>query len=77
MAKRKEIRKIEAIVEPDGRVRLSRPVRLDGPRRAIVSIMIDQPADVSETAMLSEAALAKDWERPEEDEAWAALQSEA
>lgn len=39
--------------------------------------MIDQPATVSETAILSEAALAQDWERPEEDEAWATLQSEA
>ena len=27
-----------------------------------------------ETALLSEAALAKDWERPEEDEAWKHLQ---
>jgi len=29
---------------------------------------------VSETALLSEKALAKDWLRPEEDEAWANLQ---
>ena len=35
-----------------------------------------QPAlIVSETALLSEAALAEDWMRPEEDEAWAHLQS--
>lgn len=32
-----------------------------------------QPA-VSETEFLSEPALAKDWDRPEEDEAWAHLQ---
>jgi hypothetical protein len=31
---------------------------------------------ISETALLSEHALAQDWNRPEEDEAWAHLQSE-
>ena len=30
---------------------------------------------VAETALLSEPALAEDWNRPEEDEAWAYLQS--
>ena len=29
--------------------------------------------DISETMLLSEAALAKDWDTPEEDEAWAHL----
>jgi hypothetical protein len=29
----------------------------------------------NETALLSEAALAQDWNRPEEDAAWAHLQS--
>jgi hypothetical protein len=29
---------------------------------------------VSETALLSEPALAEDWNRPEEDEAWSHLQ---
>ena len=28
---------------------------------------------IPETMLLSEAALAKDWDTPEEDEAWAAL----
>ena len=31
---------------------------------------------VNEEALLSEAALAEDWNRPEEDAAWAYLQSE-
>jgi hypothetical protein len=30
-------------------------------------------ASISETALLSEAALSKDWDSPEEDEAWASL----
>jgi len=32
--------------------------------------------DVSETALLSEEALAEDWNRDEEDEAWKHLQPE-
>jgi len=37
--------------------------------------VLDEPASaISETALLSEAALAEDWLRPEEDEAWAYLQ---
>ena len=31
---------------------------------------------VNETALLSEAALAEDWNRPEEDTAWSSLQPE-
>ena len=30
--------------------------------------------DINETALLSEAALAADWNRPEEDAAWSHLQ---
>jgi hypothetical protein len=32
--------------------------------------------DVNETALLSEGALAKDWDREEEDKAWKHLQPE-
>ena len=31
---------------------------------------IIEESERSETALLSEAALAKDWNQPEEDEAW-------
>jgi len=31
---------------------------------------------VSESALLSEEALAQDWNRPEEDEAWSHIQPE-
>jgi len=37
--------------------------------RATLTIL-DEPMPVAETALLSEAALAQDWNRPEEDEAW-------
>jgi len=64
---------VEAIVGRDGVVRLKEPVRLDHPHRAIVTIMDD--AEATETGLMSEAALARDWDRPEEDAAWSHLQS--
>jgi hypothetical protein len=38
--------------------------------------VLDEPAEVPwEAALLAEAALAVDWNRPEEDAAWSHLQS--
>lgn len=68
------IRTIEAEVDESGSVQLKEPVRLKGKHRALVTILDEPPADTHETALLSEQALAKDWELPEEDEAWAHLQ---
>jgi hypothetical protein len=65
---------IEATVEKDGVVRLKEPVRLARRCRAVVTI-VDEVA-VGETALLSEGALAEDWDRPEEDAAWSHLQRE-
>lgn len=63
---------VEAIIETDGKVLLREPVSLSRTCRAIVTI-IDE-SDVPETALLSEEALAADWNRPEEEEAWSHLQ---
>lgn len=69
------IQTVEAIVNEDGTVRLLETVNLPEARRALVTILEEEPAtSVSETALLSEQALAEDWERPEEDEAWSHLQ---
>lgn len=69
------IQTVEAIIEPDGRVLLLESVEIKEPRRALVTILEDEPAArVSETALLSEQALAEDWSRPEEDAAWSHLQ---
>lgn len=71
------IRTIEAIIDELGNVRLLEPVRLSSTHRALVTILEDAPAvSVSETALLSEPALAKDWSRPEEEMAWSHLQQE-
>ncbi|OFW05901.1 MAG: hypothetical protein A3I61_06375 [Acidobacteria bacterium RIFCSPLOWO2_02_FULL_68_18] len=69
------IRTVEAVIDEDGSVRLLEPIQPSRARRALVTILDEQPTThVSETALLSEAALAQDWSRPEEDEAWAHLQ---
>lgn len=67
-------RTIEAVIDENGHVCLSEPVRLSSARRALVVILDEAASLVSDTALLSEAALAEDWNRPEEDEAWSYLQ---
>jgi hypothetical protein len=70
------IQTVEAVVDEQGRVRLLGPVQVDGLRRALV-LVLDEPAEPpGEAALLAEAALAVDWNRPEEDAAWSHLQSE-
>lgn len=69
------IKTVEAVIDEHGNVRLLEPVRPDVARRALVTILDERPAVVtSQTALLSEDALAGDWNRPEEDEAWSHLQ---
>ena len=64
---------VKAVIEPSAEVHLVEPVRISSPRRALVTILEEAP-DTSETALLSEKALAQDWNRPEEEAAWAHLQ---
>ena len=68
------IQTIEALIDENGRVSLLEEVHLPSVRRAIVTILEQPATDITETALLSEEALATDWNRPEEDEAWAFLQ---
>ena len=69
------IQTVEAVIDAGGRVRLLGDVHISGPRRALVTVL-DEPAAVpGEAALLAEAALAVDWNRPEEDAAWSHLQS--
>ncbi len=71
------IKTIEAIIDERGKVRLLEPVQFASARRALIAIPEDAPSvSCEETALLSEAALAKDWTRPEEDAAWSHLQQE-
>ncbi len=63
------LRIIKAVVDEEGNVKLLEPVRLPSAQKALVILL-----DIPETALLSEPALAEDWSRPEEDEAWSHLQ---
>jgi len=69
------IQTLEAVIDERGAVRLLEAVHLSAARRALVTILEDEPlTQRTETALLSETALAEDWNRPEEDAAWAHLQ---
>ncbi len=63
-----------ARIETDGQVTLLESVKLPQPQTALVTILDEHSEAVPETLLLSEAALAEDWNRPEEDEAWGHLQ---
>jgi hypothetical protein len=65
---------IEAVVEKDGRIRPLERVTVREGTHAIVTFLPEgEESVVNDTAFLSESALS-DWNRPEEDEAWAYLQ---
>jgi len=68
------LKSLEAIIEKSGEVHLKEPIHLTSPCRAIVTIFDEKSGVIAETALLSEAALSEDWNRPEEDEAWSHLQ---
>ncbi|MGE0100942.1 MAG: hypothetical protein AB7H86_05115 [Blastocatellales bacterium] len=69
------IRTIEAVIDQNGNVHLLQSVKLTKVKRALVTILDEEPVtSISETALLSEASLAEDWQRTEEEEAWKHLQ---
>jgi len=70
------IQTFEAIVDKTGSIRLLEPVKLPSSSRVLITILEKKPSiHFNEEALLSEPALAEDWNRPEEDEAWDYLQS--
>lgn len=69
------IQTLEAEIDEHGSVKLAKPVHLERSRRALVMIMPDKAdGGAGECSLLSEAALAEDWNKPEEDAAWQHLQ---
>ncbi len=69
------MRTVEAVIDEQGNIRLLESVHLPAARRALVTILEDEPAiHADDTALLSERALAENWNRPEEDVAWSHLQ---
>jgi hypothetical protein len=69
---------IEAIINEHGEIKLKEQVTLSKSTRALVTILGDDVTNEelleNTTAFLSQQALARDWLRPEEDEAWSHLQ---
>ena len=61
---------IEAEVDEQGHIRPKEPVTLAPGSRVLITVL---DPDAAEPALLSEASLASDWERPEEDAAWSHL----
>lgn len=69
------IQTIEAVIDQQGNVRLLESITLSTVRRALVTILEEEPSKaISDATLLSELSLAEDWNRPEEDEAWQHLQ---
>lgn len=67
-------RTLEAVIEEGGKVRLLEPIDISIARRALVTVLDEEPGPAfDECAHLSQAALADDWNRPEEDAAWSHL----
>jgi len=81
---------IEAVVDDEGRIQLLESVSLRARQRVLVTLLDEElptasstkessatektGAEVGDTARLSEDALARDWNRDEEEEAWEHLQ---
>jgi predicted DNA-binding antitoxin AbrB/MazE fold protein len=62
---------IEAVTDQYGVLKLLEPIKLPKSRRILITILDEEPSDeIVNSALLSEPALARDWERSEEDEAW-------
>lgn len=65
---------VEGLIDEKGTLKILGNITLPKSRRVIIMILDEEPSDEAvNLALLSEAALARDWERPEEDEAWSHL----
>ncbi len=62
------IQTFKAIIDGKGNIRLLENIKLPFPSHILITILDEKP--INEEALLSETALAKDWKRPEEEEAW-------
>jgi hypothetical protein len=63
------------LIDEAGNVGLLEPLHLSSAHKVLVTILDDtRPIAGSKPALLSESALAADWNRREEDAAWSNLQ---
>jgi len=65
------IRTVEEIISGDGMVHLAEGVQAESVQRALVTILEEESLGFpNQESLLSEQSLAKDWDKPEEDQAW-------
>ncbi len=65
---------IEAVIDQNGILRVLEPIQWPKHRRGLITILNEEPSDeLGNLALMSEVALARDWERLEDDEAWSHL----
>jgi len=62
------LKTLEATIDKNGTIRLKEKIKLRTMHKALVTILEED--DIEEITLLSEKALAKDWNKPEEDKAW-------
>ena len=68
------VRTYEAVIDPTGNIRLLQPVSLPALHCVLVTVLDDEAEPTGlETALMSQAALAVEWDTPVEDEAWSHL----
>lgn len=70
------LKTFEGFIDEHGTISLKEPVDVQSPCRVLITVLGDLDEDIPETALLSEDALAEDWNRSEEDLAWRHLQPE-
>lgn len=66
------LRTLEATLDPKGHLSFKEPQELKAPQKVLITFLEEGHANAE--ALLSEETLAKDWLKPEEDEAWRHLQ---
>jgi hypothetical protein len=64
----------DAVVEPDGRIRLITSVQLQKGLKVLVAVPQNNNHFALSGIALSEPSLSDDWLNPDEEEAWAHLQ---
>ncbi len=62
------LKTLEATIDKNGTIRLKEKIKLRTMHKALVTILEED--DIEEITLLSEKALAEDWNKPEEDKAW-------
>lgn len=71
------LKTFKAIIDQSGQIKpLEEDVQFDHPQQVLITILEEDQENEIESALLSEKALAKDWNNDEEEQAWQHLQKE-